>query len=129
VRTSNALLTGAASAAWLSSAITPREQRVLSLYWSLNMAGHTPGPWLSERNYRSTGSYVISSDGRQLASVNQRLAGLDQRDSEANARLMAASPDMLKALQSLCGENMPTRDDFESARAVIAKATGDTNAN
>ena len=49
-------------------------------------------------------------------------------EAEANAKLIAASPDLLEALQDLVGNIMspePRNLDVADALAAIAKATGD----
>jgi predicted RNA-binding protein Jag len=48
---------------------------------------------------------------------------LDTTESEANARLIAAAPEMLEALQSLT-HPMASDDDLQNALAVIAKVKG-----
>jgi hypothetical protein len=47
----------------------------------------------------------------------------NQAESEANARLIAAAPEMLAALQSLT-HPMASDDDLQNALAVIAKVKG-----
>ena len=48
---------------------------------------------------------------------------LDTTESEANARLIAAAPEMLEALQSLTHPRA-SDDDLQNALAVIAKVKG-----
>jgi predicted RNA-binding protein Jag len=48
---------------------------------------------------------------------------LNTTESEANARLIAAAPEMLAALQSLA-HPMASDEDLQNALAVIAKAKG-----
>lgn len=63
------------------------------------LATHTPGPW----DVTEIGTIEDQSHNPvQIASVSPR-------NREANARLMAAAPDLLKALQKLslwCDENI-----------------------
>jgi len=81
----------------------------------------TPGPWIHEDNYA-----VLSVDGDYIASV----VGLDYNDPErgANARLIAAAPELLKALEGavewamLNKQRAGTLDVF-GMKAAIAKAT------
>ena len=55
---------------------------------------HTPGPWRAELQTSITkGATVWSSGGMQICETGY--AGFDQ----ANARLIAAAPDMLAAIQ------------------------------
>jgi hypothetical protein len=39
-----------------------------------------------------------------------------------NHKLRALNAELVAALESLCGERIPSREDFEAARAAIAKA-------
>lgn len=65
------------------------------------MSEHTEGPWKAEPNYRSTGWYVNQPKNcRQLAIVNQQDAGIERDECEANARLIAAAPQLLAACEA-----------------------------
>jgi len=88
--------------------------------------GHTPGPWVWGDNYRGLyGSggeedevlQYAPYDGLWLAYVNGR---------EANARLIAAAPELLKALKVLLNETMYKNHPAQSQIAIdaIAKAEG-----
>lgn len=82
---------------------------------------HTPGPWAVSLGMRTI----------QVIAGSFRLAiGID-KEAEANARLIAAAPELLEALKGLCGlaELRPGHlQDYKAAvadaRAAIAKATG-----
>lgn len=90
---------------------------------------HTPGPWRVAPDDTSFGGYVAISGGDHfgLAEVVVELGGKPYPDGEANAKLIAAAPEMLEALRALV-------DDVESkwgdphtlrhARATLAKAEG-----
>jgi hypothetical protein len=87
------------------------------------MSEHTPGPW---RYMQGTHS-VYTVDGKAIAlAYGPRGIACGWRD--ANARLIAAAPDLLEALKRLCSHG--TRDhaqiaaDWDFARAAIAKAEG-----
>ena len=81
---------------------------------------HTPGPW-------SIAGYHVGTMGVTVASVIYA-AGAER----ANARLIAAAPDLLAALERIANSEEYHGDtfscDFETlqsvARAAIAKATG-----
>ena len=87
---------------------------------------HTPGPWPVVGR---TGGTIRSSDGGWIANVNWR-------NRKANARLIAAAPDLLGALKALNlaffgipfkakPEELPALvAASEMARAAIAKAEG-----
>ena len=87
------------------------------------MSKHTPGPWAIYVNAPS--DIVIrkmSKDGYELCSIARVSSGY------ANARLIAAAPELLEALTD-CVEHMHwTQPQGEAAlkkaKAVIAKATG-----
>ena len=111
------------------------------------MIKHTPGPWAvgpygaeyGKLTYwrENNGDWVIvGADGVRLASVDCQDCGSKRtiRESEdpegfANARLVAAAPELLEALQR-CVTNPAFLDwdgnDLDEARAAIAKATGAT---
>jgi hypothetical protein len=94
---------------------------------------HTPGPWFANDN----GHYweISCGDGASGQTVGDACAsntmygpfegpdGNPTNNGEANARLMAAAPDLLAALNLLEAEGH-TMDVFRAARAAIAKAEG-----
>ena len=92
----------------------------------------TPGPWRYDRTNGSptTGEHMIAgANPGYLAEVRDCGSG----DVRANARLIAAAPDMAEALEkalnfitnteSEMGETLPCGD---AARAALAKARGET---
>lgn len=99
---------------------------------------HTPGPW-SYRWETEARDWAIVTDanGSIVANVNTE-TGPDassapatrQMPAEANARLIAAAPDLLEALTSsleLLEHHYPKparNGQIARARAAIAKATG-----
>lgn len=87
---------------------------------------HTPGPWTYEPHGKTTALYA----GRGVNSHGLRLMNLDDGDLnfEANARLIAAAPDLLLAAKRFMEFYEPcvtgcgcTADLMEQA---IAKAEG-----
>ena len=90
------------------------------------MARHTEGPWElddSEKYYRRG---AIRRNGMVVAFMNDNWQPITAEERLANARLIAAAPDMLEALREMVAgrENDVTSQLLENARAVIAKATG-----
>lgn len=92
------------------------------------MSEHTPGPWeVLEHNWSTTGVYA----GR-----DQLIAGLDISDAAeesrcqlvgemtANARLIAAAPELLEKLKYAVEVLSAEGYDVADIRAVISKATG-----
>lgn len=76
----------------------------------------TPGPW------HVANGVQIRGEREQIAKVWMMRGG----EGNANARLIAAAPELLEALQfvmTASGEQLSTA--FEQAQAAIAKATGD----
>lgn len=58
---------------------------------------HTPGPWLK------SGCVVLSNDedrGMRFATA-ERVRGRNPEEQEANARLIAAAPELLEAIKEL----------------------------
>ena len=80
------------------------------------MSKHTPGPWVYDGCWQD----IVSCDGRIIA-----FASLDGEQSEYDARLIAAAPDLLEALE----EALDNVDDpnfwAATACAAIAKAKGE----
>ena len=70
-------------------------------------AQHTPGPWTAPG-----GIYVFteSVDTRYVAQA-MHAEGMTEEDVAANARLIAAAPDLLEALQALVAQ--VERGDFD----------------
>ena len=79
------------------------------------MTTHTPGPWKAEQRGDDWGVWVAH---HRVLSIRQGVI-----PSAADARLIAAAPELLKAL-----EEMMYYDDGgyrgDKARAAIAKACG-----
>ena len=67
------------------------------------MSGHTPGPWRWSDDYQSrdlTDTWgLLGKDGYGILSCDGK-CNSPQEANAANARLIAAAPDLLAALQS-----------------------------
>ena len=90
------------------------------------MSSHTPGPWTVKRRfdvYQDTqtlgvgGTFIASTKGQWPLpeSINQVC--------EADAKLIAAAPELLKALQDILIFDSALSQ--ENARAAIRKAAGE----
>jgi hypothetical protein len=82
----------------------------------------TPGPWYEMNGVVWAGSGVVGlPDGPTIVA---------EVENEADARLIAAAPDLLAALEFIAAWGMPsTVNPVKSrARAAIAKAKGKTDA-
>lgn len=94
------------------------------------MSKHTPGAWevISGHNFIT----IVAADNKPPVVCRiknevtpQKLTGEDH----ANARLIAAAPDLLEALEKLArlgnGDQYGNSEGNMIARAAIAKATGE----
>ena len=99
------------------------------------MNKHTPGPWtVNIPNNRETAIRGIHGGDYVIADILND--GYEDDEQEANARLIAASPDMLEALRRVANLNENAgeigdgmlRTIVAEARAAIAKAEGHSNA-
>lgn len=99
----------------------------------MNKQKHTPGPWTIEENaIISANKWLIPPD-KYGPGVRQKIIDLTGAmggdNTDADARLISAAPDMLEALQAIVAlsqdqgrANLPMCANM--ARAAIAKATG-----
>jgi hypothetical protein len=92
------------------------------------MSAHTPGPWLVRPAEVTSGWGLCVGNGKHIVAQLKGPAGAEK---VANARLIAAAPEMLEALQGMLVEKpideilVYAKAAKEKARAVIAKATGE----
>lgn len=89
----------------------------------------TPGPWQCYADLPSTDEnwYIVTSENRMRVVANVHIEPGNPTDA-ANARLIAAAPELLEALQGIMDLYVPTKDVNSvatAARAAIAKATGE----
>ena len=96
-------------------------------------ATHAPGPCTRSREIdNSPDVHVLAEDGALIATVSAMISfnplTRDSDEMKANARLIAAAPDLLAALEALCeGKYLSdpiNADRMRAARAAIAKAKG-----
>ena len=87
----------------------------------------TPGPWYV------TGKLTRYVEARIGGGLIQEVASCGPTEADggygpqqaANARLIAAAPDLLEALRGVLRIADRKTDEFDAARAAIAKATGE----
>lgn len=87
---------------------------------------HTPGPWIAEGSEMNATVWVRGPDGKRVCSVKRCETDFD------NARLIAAAPDLLEALQKISAiDNLMHGGDWDEieqardiARAALAKVGG-----
>ena len=82
-------------------------------------ASFTPGPW--KNIYGKIHSETYITTGAAIARVNQRKVAGQQ---EANARLIAAAPEILSALRELQANPNDPRS-HRTALVAMIKATGE----
>lgn len=102
---------------------------------------HTPGPWESGKAYNTSGGdlwySVVHSPAKAGTYHTPRAAealGVSEEEALANARLIAAAPDLLDALveclpdlKHYVATHGPGPDKrLDAVLAAIAKATGST---
>ena len=93
----------------------------------MGLDGHTPGPWSVSKG----SAYYVCCDGSWIASA----MGIRGPEGEANARLIAAAPELLAALEAFVDGFDPDKEydatdtayvvfgeKAKLARAAIAKA-------
>lgn len=104
---------------------------------------HTRGPWIgkvdgvypetdwsADHEHASTASWVAINAPNGSTVALATITGFDDDQLEANARLIAAAPDLLFCLQVICehaGEDFERLDamlHLSEAKKAIAMATG-----
>ena len=108
-----------------------------------SVAGHTPGPW-SVAYLDDNGQSVVKGEHTEIATCWHHCVGSIEAQMHANARLIAAAPDLLAALQGAIGalefsqdyhrdlgneDQAFAADRLDDARAAIAKATAGETRN
>ena len=99
------------------------------------MSKHTPGPWFAAQPDHCNGWWIVSADEEGFDCIDD--SG-DGGFSEANARLISAAPDLLKALEEAdewIGEYISQMRSYtvsdkakefrKKLHSAIAKATGE----
>jgi hypothetical protein len=91
---------------------------------------HTPGPWEVDRYYWTLQRRLFGDDEPEVQIIG-RISETEDDEREANARLIAAAPELLENAQAaLAALEQPKTypADIEAAKAflrsAIAKATG-----
>ena len=85
---------------------------------------HTPAPWATDGDAYSGNLDIVAPRGR-IAMLDCEFSEETEDVLTANARLIAAAPDLLACLLDvLDAEGDLNAMDFDRYRAAIAKATG-----
>ena len=98
------------------------------------MGGHTPGPWSIDDAGAWINIYGSESDDANIVAKIEITDGStdylhDQETARANARLIAAAPELLEALEALLGNCLDSEGlaaAHAKARAALAKAGGES---
>ena len=84
---------------------------------------HTPGPW------EFTGNFIETESGQEICQLFDKHEW-DFKNKEANGPLLAASPDLLEALESLVKKCLKNdgyiQNELFKAQEAIKKAKGET---
>lgn len=91
------------------------------------MSKHTPGPWEKVDGTDGITRGIRGWHGPESVNVIN-WNGISRATSvtgQANARLLLAAPDLLEALRGVLRIADRKTDEFDAARAAIAKATGE----
>ncbi len=107
-----------------SSAHGKTDQANAKLVSSNMKTQHTPGPW--GNNKWNCQEHQISANGGTIALVSHSRSLVPENEADANARLIAAAPDLLEALKYLDGELKRRGFDFGrlKIKEAITKAEG-----
>jgi 5,10-methenyltetrahydromethanopterin hydrogenase len=89
---------------------------------------YTPGPWKPLWSEATGEVFIAPIDAEGIA--GNAVAALDEMNTDhatlgANARLIAAAPDMYEALRAIVmGDHLSAREAYAMGSAAIAKAEG-----
>lgn len=86
---------------------------------------HTKGPWWTRKGTYPNGPIieVISADGKLIALIAKK----EKDETEDNARLLSAAPELLEELEHLIyliNKLSEWEDHTQKARIVVSKAKG-----
>lgn len=104
------------------------------------MSKHTPGPWTAlcdPSTVRKNRMAMVATSHKEGMCIDVTTSGANYSEDMANARLIAAAPELLEALKAIEGEWRGELPDtfktppperigvlWEKARIAIAKAEG-----
>ena len=95
------------------------------------MSGHTPGPWKLKLGKGIQYTYLVADKKGQDIANWAHYPNATKAQTKANARLIAAAPELLDALREAYAAMEPMHHEpvvseaLDAARAAIAKATGE----
>lgn len=89
----------------------------------MSMLRHTPGPWHMSFTHLGKALDVGAANGDNICLVYSKLEG-GSWQFVSNAALICAAPELLAALKGVLRVADRKTDEFDAARAAIAKAEG-----
>lgn len=87
---------------------------------------HTPGPWeaMDSVRYDNIVRCCVMKDGKSICDTARTYYGQDDNVAKANARIIAAAPELLEACRAcLLRDDIASDELGDMLRAAIAKAT------
>ena len=92
---------------------------------------YTPGPWRAKgQEVKGVMGVGVAFCGESSTHGSDGSYRVGPKEAESNARLTAAAPELLEALEDLVHQvdrdNKPEWLDLDEAKAAIAKAYGET---
>jgi hypothetical protein len=93
-------------------------------------ATHTPGPWeigsinKRDKNLWWAAVFTPKSTGKFHTPRAGEALGVDREECEGNARLIAAAPDLLAALETIAAGNTDPDGMVRIAAEALSKAEG-----
>lgn len=86
------------------------------------ISAHTPGPWEAV----GTGVYAETPNGcREIVFSQHNTRNGTEAERRANARLIAAAPDLFAALWEIKVSDLTSADAYDIARSAILKVTAE----
>ncbi len=80
---------------------------------------HTPGPWEVDRYYWTLQRRLFGDDEPEVQIIG-RISETEDDEREANARLIAAAPELLAELIAIAKKVDESRDAYELAADMVA---------
>ena len=76
---------------------------------------HTPGPWEAD-------DYAVQSPANERLQIREQSVRIMSAERQANARLIAAAPELLEACHAICRAFCITRESDEAEQAALNDA-------